>query len=152
MGSANDTYEIVKLIVEHGADVNAENERGETALYGAAFLGNDKAIQYLVDHGAKLDAKTKAGRTIYDGVLNTGIPDDGTGQRPGGKPGPATVELVRTLMVAAGVEPTSTTVARRESRYAPPRGAAAAADPNQANDQVPPEPAAPASAPAPSPR
>ena len=48
MGTPADTYEIVKLLVEHGADVNAANERGETPLYGAAFLGNDAVLAYLV--------------------------------------------------------------------------------------------------------
>jgi ankyrin repeat protein len=148
MGTPADTFEIVKLLVEHGADVNAVNDRGETALYGGAFLGNDQVIQYLVDRGAKLDAKTKNGRTILDGVLNTGVPDEGTGQRPGGKPGPATVELVRRLMVQAGVEPTSTVTTRRESRYAAPRAGAQAADPDQApdaaNDDQAPAAAAPA--------
>jgi hypothetical protein len=92
------------------------NERGETALYGAAFLGNDQIIQYLVDRGARLDVKTRTGRSIYDAVLNTGVPDEGTGARPGGKPGPGTVELVRTLMAAAGVDITSADVRRREAR------------------------------------
>lgn len=118
MGTPADAYEIVKLLVERGADINEANDRGETALYGAAFLGNEQIIRYLAERGAKLDIKTKTGRTILDGVLNTGVPDEGTGARPGGKPGPATVELVRRLMVAAGVEPTSMVAGRREARQA----------------------------------
>ena len=118
MGSPADAQAIVKMLVEHGAAVNEVNDRGESALYGAAFLGNEQIIQYLVDHGAKLDVKTKTGRTILDGVLNTGVPDEGTGARPGGKPGPTTVALVRRLMVEAGVEPTSQAVGRRDARQA----------------------------------
>jgi ankyrin repeat protein len=151
MGTPADTLEIVKILVEKGADVNVANDRGETALYGAAFLGYPQVIQYLVDKGARLDVKTKNGRTIYDGVLNTGIPDEGTGQRPGGKPGPQAVELVRTLMLAAGVEPTSAQVNRRESRYAR-GGQQAQADPDAVPaadpDAAPaPAPAAPAASP-----
>lgn len=118
MGSPADAAAIVRILVERGADVNVENQRGETALYGAAFLGNDEIIQYLVQKGARLDVKTRTGRTILDGVLNTGVPDEGTGARPGGKPGPATVALVRELMMAAGVEPTSMTTNRRDARTA----------------------------------
>ncbi len=118
MGSAADSLEIVKILVEHGAEVNGANERGETPLYGAAFFGHPGIIQYLVDKGAKLDVVTKTGRTIYDGVLNTGVPDEGTGQRPGGKPGPQVVQLVHDLMVKAGVEPTAQNVARRDARRA----------------------------------
>ncbi|MBI4263424.1 MAG: ankyrin repeat domain-containing protein [Acidobacteria bacterium] len=116
MGTPQDAFEIVRLLVERGAGVNEANERGETAMYGAAFLGNELIIKYLAARGARLDVKTKTGRSLYDGVLNTGVPDEGTGARPGGKPGPATVELVRRLMLDAGVEPTSMEVGRRDAR------------------------------------
>jgi ankyrin repeat protein len=104
-GSAADAYEIVKLLIEKGSDVNAVNAKGETALYGAAFVGRNQAIAYLAEHGARLDAKTKQGLTILDGALNTGVADDGTGARVGGKPGESTVSLVRQLMLKAGVQP-----------------------------------------------
>lgn len=143
MGTPADAHQIVRMLVERGADVNLANDRGETALYGGAFLGNDQVITYLAEHGARLDVKTKTGRTILDGVLNTGVPDEGTGARPGGKPGPVTVALVRQLMVAAGVEPTSMNVARRETRQT---GVALTdPDPDQPPAPVPP----PASGPAP---
>ncbi len=55
--SEGETLEVVKLLLEKGADVNAANEHGITALHGAAFKGANKAVQLLVDRGAKLDAK-----------------------------------------------------------------------------------------------
>jgi hypothetical protein len=116
MGSPADAFAIVKMLVERGAAVNEANERGETALYGAAFLGNDQIIRFLVDSGAKLDVKTRTGRTILDAVLNTGVPDEGTGARPGGKPGAATVELVRRLMIESGIEPAALSLTRRDAR------------------------------------
>jgi hypothetical protein len=94
----------MKLLAERGADVNAVNIRGETALYGAAFTGRDRAIAYLAEKGARLDAKTKQELTVLDGALNIGVADDGTGSRVGGKPGPGTVTLVRELMARAGVQ------------------------------------------------
>jgi ankyrin repeat protein len=118
MGSPDAALAIVKLLVERGAVVNEANQRGETPLYGAAFYGNDQIIQYLADQGAKFDVKTATGRTVFDGVLNTGVPDEGTGSRAGGKPGAATVALVRRLMVERGVEPVSMTVDRRQARQA----------------------------------
>jgi len=42
-----------------GADVNAANDHGITALHGAGYKGANKAVQFLVDHGAKLDALDK---------------------------------------------------------------------------------------------
>lgn len=102
-GSPDDAYEIARVLVERGADVNASNAKGETALYGAAFTGRNRVISYLVEHGARLDAMTKQGLSILDGALNIGVSDDGSGTRVGGKPGESTVSLVRELMTRAGV-------------------------------------------------
>ena len=51
----------VKYCVELGNDVNAADNRGYTALHGAAYLGNNDMINFLVSKGAKVDAKSKAG-------------------------------------------------------------------------------------------
>jgi ankyrin repeat protein len=56
----------VKYCVELGNDVNAAENRGYTALHGAAYLGNNEMVNYLVSKGAKIDAVTKAGDTIAD--------------------------------------------------------------------------------------
>ena len=48
----------VHLVVELGADVNAVNEAGDTALHGAAWRERaDSIVQFLVDRGADVDAK-----------------------------------------------------------------------------------------------
>ncbi len=48
----------VTLCVELGADVNAVNERGDTALHGAAWRERaDSIVQFLADRGAGLDAR-----------------------------------------------------------------------------------------------
>ena len=57
------TLEAVMVALDHGADVNASNESGDTALHGAANGGYAEVIQLLVDKGAKLNAKNRAGRT-----------------------------------------------------------------------------------------
>jgi ankyrin repeat protein len=51
----------VKYCVELGNDVNAVDNRGYTALHGAAYLGKNDMVEYLVQKGAKPDAKSKAG-------------------------------------------------------------------------------------------
>ena len=54
----SEALEAVKLCVELGADVNAVNDAGDTALHGAAWRERaDSIVQFLVDHGAELDAK-----------------------------------------------------------------------------------------------
>ena len=53
--------EAVKMCVELGIDVNATNDRGETALHGAAYRGVNAIVEYLVEKGANLDARDEHG-------------------------------------------------------------------------------------------
>jgi hypothetical protein len=39
---------------------------GDTAVHGAAYLGNSEMVNYLVSKGAKVDVKSKAGDTVAD--------------------------------------------------------------------------------------
>ena len=56
----------VKYCVELGNDVNAADNRGYSALHGAAYLGDNDMINYLVSKGAKPDARSKAGDSPAD--------------------------------------------------------------------------------------
>jgi len=66
----------VKLCLELGADVNAVNKYGDTALHGATWRERaDSIIQLLVDRGAKLNAKNNRGWTplvIAEGIHTGG--------------------------------------------------------------------------------
>jgi ankyrin repeat protein len=55
--------EAVKVAAELGADLNAVNDAGQTAVHGAASAGFNTIIQFLADSGAKLDVKDKRGQT-----------------------------------------------------------------------------------------
>lgn len=55
--------EAVKLAVELGNDVNAENGDGRMALHGAAFLGADSVVDYLAAKGANVNGKDRYGQT-----------------------------------------------------------------------------------------
>ena len=63
--SAGRALEAVTFLVQHGADVNAANEAGFTALHGTAFVGADGAAEYLVQHGANPNAQDFLNRTPY---------------------------------------------------------------------------------------
>jgi len=54
--SPSERLEVVKLFVSLGADVNAADNYGITALMAAANMGDVAIIQYLVDQGADLGA------------------------------------------------------------------------------------------------
>ena len=60
-GQEDEVLEAVRICVEQGADVNAANYRGMTALHGAAFRGINRVADYLVAQGADLDARTVHG-------------------------------------------------------------------------------------------
>ncbi|HEX6896517.1 MAG TPA: ankyrin repeat domain-containing protein [Bryobacteraceae bacterium] len=55
--------EAMKMLSDRGANVNAANKDGDTALHGAVSKGYNSAVQWLVAKGAKLDAKNKRGKT-----------------------------------------------------------------------------------------
>jgi uncharacterized protein len=69
LGSEDASLEAIKLCMEHGADVNAFNDLGETALHGAAQRGADKVVRFLAAQGATLDAKNRRGRTPLDDAI-----------------------------------------------------------------------------------
>jgi ankyrin repeat protein len=53
----------IKMLLDMGADINAANEFGETALHGATYHSALKVIQFLVDHGANINATNWADQT-----------------------------------------------------------------------------------------
>lgn len=59
----SDALAAVALLTESGVDVNAVNERGQTAVHGAVYRAADRVVEYLVKAGAKLDVRDELGRT-----------------------------------------------------------------------------------------
>jgi len=55
--------ETVKMAVGLGADVNAANPAGDTALHTAAAQGQDTVVRFLAASGARLDIKNRRGQT-----------------------------------------------------------------------------------------
>src|SRR5262249_6009269 len=55
------TLEAVKLLLELGAELQAVNQAGNTALHGAAARGFNAVVQFLVERGARLDVKNRRG-------------------------------------------------------------------------------------------
>ena len=90
-GEEAGAWESVKFALTLGLDLNHKNNRGETALHGAAFRGADSVAKYLVEQGAKLDERTKQGLTTLDYAMGKSV----VGQLP--VPHDSTVELLRKL-------------------------------------------------------
>lgn len=62
----------ITLLVAGGANVNAVDVRGLTALHGAALLGFDDVVRTLAANKANLDVKDKRGITPLDMALGKG--------------------------------------------------------------------------------
>jgi len=58
-------FELVKLFVEEGADVNAPTEHGMSPLHCAAGGGQEELVRYLISKGANLHAKNQSGATPF---------------------------------------------------------------------------------------
>lgn len=53
----------MQRLLEHGADVNAQDEWGTSSLHLGAAKGHAAAVRLLLQHGAEVDACDSPGRT-----------------------------------------------------------------------------------------
>lgn len=60
--------EVVALLLERGADVNAQNRDGATPLHSAAFLGRTETVKLLLEKGADPKLRNNTGSTAIDGA------------------------------------------------------------------------------------
>ncbi len=100
-GTEPEVLESVKLLLKFGADVNAVDGAGETAMHGAAYRNHPRVVQLLADKGARVAVWNKANKA---GLTPLVIAE---GHRPGlnFRPSPETVAALHRVMLAAGVMP-----------------------------------------------
>ena len=96
-GTNEDALEAVKVALELGADVLAVDDKGDTALHGAAWRGSNDIVQLLVDRGARLDVYNKNGFTPLQVANGEEFTRAGLQRRPD------TVAFLRDLMTARGL-------------------------------------------------
>ena len=53
----------MKLLIEHGADVDCTDDLGRTPLHLASEVGRPRAIQLLLEYGADVNKRMHRGRT-----------------------------------------------------------------------------------------
>ena len=107
--SEEDTLDTVRLLLDLGADVNAADADGRTALHGAAHKGRNGVVRLLAGHGADLAARDYGSRdSIHalagvtwqaidyaDGLVRIGVQSS--------IEHPRTAALLRALMIEAGL-------------------------------------------------
>lgn len=99
-GEEPEVLEAAKLLLELGADVNAVDANGETAMHGAALKNLPKVVEFLAQSGAKIEVWNKENRFGSTPLMIA------RGYRPGNfKPSFETVAAVERVMLAAGVTP-----------------------------------------------
>ena len=57
---------MIKMLVNAGADVNARDSMGESALIWAAQFGHTDIMEILLKAGADPSIKDNAGRTVFE--------------------------------------------------------------------------------------
>jgi hypothetical protein len=96
-GTNENALEAVKVALELGADVHAVDDKGDTALHGAAWRGSNDIVRLLVDRGARLDAQNKNGFTPLQVANGEEFTKAGLQRRS------ETVALLLDLMTARGM-------------------------------------------------
>jgi uncharacterized protein len=117
-GEEPEVLEAAKLLLKLGADVNAVDDNGETAMHGAALKNLPKVVQFLADNGAKVEVWNQENNFGSTPLMLA------QGYRPGNfKPSFETIEAIQRVMLAAGVTPPTNAPAAdlNNSDWAPPR-------------------------------
>lgn len=99
-GEEPEVLEAAQFLLTLGADINAVDKNGETAMHAAALKNLPKVVQFLADKGAKIDVWNQPNRYGWTPLHIA------EGYRPGNfKPSAETAVAVRTAMRSAGVTP-----------------------------------------------
>jgi ankyrin repeat protein len=111
-GTEGEVLEAVKLLLSLGADINAVDNNGETAMHGAAYKNLPKVVKYLAANGAKIDVWNRPDKFGWTPLVIA------AGYRFGNfKPSAETEAAVREVMIAAGVTPPKVVTGKTQQIY-----------------------------------
>jgi uncharacterized protein len=111
-GTESEVLEAVQVALSLGADINAIDKNGETAMHAAAYKNLPKVVKFLAEKGAKIDLWNKPNKFGWTPLAIA------AGYRFGNfKPSADTEAAVREVMIAAGVTPPAKVVATTQQVY-----------------------------------
>jgi len=99
-GTEEEVLEAVQAALDLGADINAVDKHGETAMHGAAYKNLPKVVEFLAEKGARIDIWNRKNEygwtplTIAEGIRFGNF-----------KPSAVTEAAILRVMAAAGVSP-----------------------------------------------
>jgi uncharacterized protein len=111
-GTEGEVLEAVQVALDLGADINAVDDNGETAMHAAAYKNLPKVVKFLAAKGAQIDVWNKNDKFGWTPLAIA------VGYRFGNfKPSAETEAALREVMIAAGVTPPKTVVAKTQQIY-----------------------------------
>jgi ankyrin repeat protein len=111
-GTEPEVLEAVQTALDHGADINAVDNNGETAMHAAAYKNLPKVVKFLAARGAKITVWNRDDKFGWTPLAIA------VGYRFGNfKPSPETEAAIREVMIAAGVKPPAKIVAKTQQIY-----------------------------------
>ncbi len=111
-GTESDVLEAVQVALALGADVNAVDINGETAMHAAAYKNLPKVVELLAARGARIELWNRENKFGWTPLAIA------AGYRFGNfKPSAETEAAVRRVMIAAGVTPPAKVVAKTKQIY-----------------------------------
>jgi ankyrin repeat protein len=99
-GTEEEVLAAVAWLLEQGANVDAVDKNGETAMHGAAYQSWARLVPLLEQRGAKIDVWNQQNKFGWTPLSIA------QGHRPGNfRPAPETIAAIERAMRAAGIEP-----------------------------------------------
>ena len=103
-GTDDEALAAVRVLLELGADVNAVDDNGETAMHGAAYQSRFNLVPLFAEHKADINVWNRKNKFGWTPLMIA------QGHRPGNfRPAPDTLAAFERVMRAAGIEPPKAT-------------------------------------------